>query len=142
MFSFYCVLKVETRGLKKALLGPNLAATVFILTETAYISISLVHIFPLLSSHVPSWLAQRESKLECLLCMLKNPSVPAKNHVLTSPLAFPLPQMNNNNSIIGFNLFLLYFWHAVMHAHQPSTLPKKPKKNPESQPQLGSLRAE
>ena len=58
------------------------------------------------------------------MCRLNKPGVPAKNLVLTSPLKFPVPLMNNN-SIIGFNLFYLYFWHAVTHAHQPSTLPKE-----------------
>ena len=52
----------------------------------------------------------------------------------------PLPLMNNNNnSIIGFNLFYLYFWYAVTHAYHPSTLSKTKLK---SKPQLGSLRAE
>ena len=35
--------------------------------------------------------------------------------------------MNNNNSIIGFNLFHLYFWHAMAHAHHLSMLPRTKK---------------
>ena len=82
----------NNKRLGKSLTRPKACVTVFKLTETAYISISLVVIFPhyyLVTFVARS--AQSESKLERLLCRLNN-------HVLTSPLTFHIQQMNNNNN--------------------------------------------